>query len=367
MNPPETDERLGLPSASGIQRLVECPGSWNASRGLSSESNKDSERGDRLHAAWETQDGSELEMPEKDFMALVHKDERRLLEVWAKRFDLEKEEVVIVREKRFWIHDDTNTPVCSCKVDFIAVAPGHALILDLKSGWKKVAVPARNWQLRTGAIAAWSELPRIRNVRVAIVQPFCEAEPPCDYDSIDLLTSEGELFDILKRVKDPNAPRIAGDHCTYCPAKHVCPEAHAPVQALQVNPVGKWAVMSPAEKLKLWDACQLADKVIKAIEKQIKSDLAANPEAIPGLVKKPDTSVREIKDSAELYGALLDAFPDQAELVGQKFRDIVKVSVGDCTSLYRELKGCTADDADLWINPLVTKKPRAGKVERVKG
>lgn len=73
----------------------------------------------------------------------------------------------------------------------------------------------------------------LRKVTIGIVQPRGRAGQPIDEDTfpaIDLVEWRADLKDAMHRTDDPNAPRVAGDHCRFCPAAAICPEFRAETQ-----------------------------------------------------------------------------------------------------------------------------------------
>jgi hypothetical protein len=120
--------------------------------------------------------------------------------------------------------------------------------------------------------------------------------------------------------------------------------------------------------VRLFEACKLADAISKKIKERIKEDLIADPASIPGLVKLPDQNVRAVSDPFSFYAALLDdkAFIhlNEADLIAA-FTKICEVGFGSAVTLLRELGGKSQKDAEKFLAPFTTTKPRSGKVERV--
>ena len=370
----QIDERAGLPSASGVERILLCHGSWLLEKDLPEETSADAERGIRIHEANETGDTSGLTLSEADVSRRCLEIEQELFKVWAAEYVQAQRDPFNphpIREKRLWIVR-RGVHLASAKIDYYVVAGTHALILDTKSGRAKQTPPASNWQLRTGAIAIALNYPGIRHVRVGIVQPLGAKSPVCDYNEHDILNSEALLFAGLRDANKPDARRVPGlKQCQFCKAKHICPEAKAAVLAMRpagVDFAARWELMLPPEKVRLFEACKLADAISKKIKDRIKQDLVDDPASIPGLVKLPDQNVRAISDPFSFYAALLDdkAFIHLGEpdLIAA-FTKICEVGFGDAVTLLRELGGKSQKEAEKFLAPFTTTKPRSGKVERV--
>jgi hypothetical protein len=69
-----------------------------------------------------------------------------------------------------------------------------------------------------------------REIEIVIVQPRCpHPDGPIRrlaFDAVDLIDIAADILDEVERTKDPNAPLVAGEHCRFCPAAHICPELH---------------------------------------------------------------------------------------------------------------------------------------------
>lgn len=123
------DERQGLPSASGMQRLFLCPGSWNAERKCPiDEESEDAAMGTILHAHMEQ--GTMPEDPEDaEAVAWCREMEKALCE---KHLGMKENwtDVQTVREVRLFERDR----LFSGKPDMVAVWDRKALVVDYKFG-----------------------------------------------------------------------------------------------------------------------------------------------------------------------------------------------------------------------------------------
>lgn len=112
--------------------------------------------------------------------------------------------------------------------DVTLVEPfGRAHLVDHKNGF--ILVEAKdNEQLKNYAVGVMHEHPDCEEVWVTISQPNApHVEGPIRTDKF----SRAELVEFSKEMKEaaeattrPNAPRRAGDWCTFCPAKTRCQE-----------------------------------------------------------------------------------------------------------------------------------------------
>ncbi len=141
------DERQGLPSASGMQRLFLCPGSWNAERKCPiEEESEDAAMGTILHAHMEQ--GTTPEDPEDaEAVAWCREMEKALYE---KHLGMKENwtDVPKVREVRLFERDR----LFSGKPDMVAVGVRKAFVVDYKFGRIPVSPAECNLQLSALAV-----------------------------------------------------------------------------------------------------------------------------------------------------------------------------------------------------------------------
>jgi hypothetical protein len=347
-------EREDLPSASSIERIAACPGSHNLSLQVPANERlvgEAAEKGIRVHAAREAGDVSELELSEADLVSQMAQEEERIHKQWLS--DIEINDAVIGQEKRFWLEDVEHFKKrFSAKVDFYAYSPTQKrlLILDRKSGRARVSPPTSNLQLRSSIVAIWWST-GLQSARVAIVQPFSKRQSPCDYN-VGALRSAGEELDyFLNAAAAPNAPRLVGEHCKLCPARHICPEAQSLVKSIATLKSG-WLSLPIEKRVELWKSAKLAVKIAEQIAANVKAELVANSNAYSGfLVKRPDQKPRMISDPIGVYLRLQELFPElPPNDLNAAFNSFCEMSVGAIEDWYREKKGGTKDNAKAWVN-----------------
>lgn len=228
------DPRSGLPSASKLERIQHCPGSHlfeKRLKDLPTDPDEMAEQGVRVHLARETGNTLELNAEEFELYQSGLRYEQRLLEKWKSTWGFADDEVKEgPRELRLWIHDYTLNPVGSGQLDVHFLCRNYAHIIDWKVGFlNHLAGATGNHQLRMQAVLLWLEHPHLENIRVAFAKPRFEKSELdyADYTPIDLQYSLDSILLALWWATQPDAPRSAGLHCRYCPAKAHCPEALA--------------------------------------------------------------------------------------------------------------------------------------------
>lgn len=242
------DPRRGLPSASSLERLHNCPGSWLATKDMPEESNADSDAGTRIHKALETGDMTGLSADEEQTADMCRTQGDKVLGDWNPDLD-----GIAHKEQRLGITriggvvkvtDDTKADlVFTGQADLIVIDGKRGLVLDYKTGRGEVADAAENLQLRGLAVmAAW--VWRLDSVRVAIVQPWAGPASVADYDRQAIDQSRLWLYDVIERAKTASPDLLnAGDWCKYCKAKAICPA----LRSVALEPVEHMALTLPAD------------------------------------------------------------------------------------------------------------------------
>ena len=104
---------------------------------------------------------------------------------------------------------------------------GWAHLFDHKNGRILVEVND-NEQMQNYAVFILHEHPDCEGVRITISQPNANHEDgfvrTVEYTRDQILEFEAKIKEAALATDAPNAPRRAGEHCTYCPAKTRCPE-----------------------------------------------------------------------------------------------------------------------------------------------
>jgi hypothetical protein len=99
---------------------------------------------------------------------------------------------------------------------------GPLLIVDYKSGWKRVKAK-QNDQLRMGVQLACTRYNGIA-ARVGIYQPMDDIPWSWDdFTDADIAGLTDYFRAAAKATDDPDAPTLIGDHCMDCPAAPACP------------------------------------------------------------------------------------------------------------------------------------------------
>lgn len=337
---PIADERERLPSASGMERLALCPGSFllEVQHGEKTTSD-DAALGNRIHdwLAWRK---VQLTPDEQELSDACDAQANQLMMDW--RGTGEAPKVEIIREQRLWARDaDGLERVWSGKPDFVAIVQRDngtrsALVIDYKTGRGDVTQAAGNMQLRALAVLVAEEF-SVTEVRVAIAQPLAGPPTVCDYTETDLAVSRVEIDAIVKRATTPGQERRPNPAaCKWCSAKHACPEGRnlALAMAQPLAREGGVILLTPEEMAGFLHAARAAEAIIESVREKARRMLDGDANAIPGWRLKPGVARESITNPQLVFDrvAALGGTPE-------KFMAAVTVAKGKLESIVRELTG----------------------------
>lgn len=319
----EEDVRRGLPSASGLQRLVLCPGSWLAEKACpEGEQSEAAAMGTRLHKHLEDgtlpQDADEREAVEwcrEMEMGLAH-------ELLPTELPLQ-----VVREQRLW----DNCQRFSAQEDVVFVGAGKALVLDYKFGRGDVVEAKMNAQLYGQALTVFDNFADVEEVYAGILQPFVSRQKPqlVRFKKDETVVLRGWLYRKLDDAAVPGAELCPGEvQCRYCRAAASCPALGLQVQKAAAMELTRWEQWSLEDRRKAWDAARLAKKYVEAIERKVRADLEAGVE-LPGLQLAPGKAAFTVADAGGAFGVLEAALG----ITGEEFVKCCKVGITELDKL----------------------------------
>jgi len=178
-----TDEREGLPSASGADIIYECPGGRAAQEAEQAAGNYGEETqvaadGTLIHKSLETE-GNDPEVEKQ--LKLDHKMTRDQCaelawELIAKTFgESNADSLEHYKEDRIWFKDEDGKKLSSCKYDWLVIdrAGNRALVIDYKTGRGEVGFAGGHKQSRVNVVTI-RQVFGINDITAAIVQPHAE-------------------------------------------------------------------------------------------------------------------------------------------------------------------------------------------------
>ncbi len=254
----ESDPRQGLPSASGLYRLRNCPGSYRMEREAIArnmappDDSEDAASGTRIHKWLETEsdeDWAALSYGEQRTATLCQGQRNWLLADFAKRHG---EVTWEGREKRLAINAfgivldaaSSLNRIGSGQADLIAQAGENLIVIDYKTGRGDITPADANDQLR-GLAALVSHINR-GSVEVAIVAPMVGQPTVAEFSRESLRVARDWL--VHQWLQAPEATETkAGAWCQYCPARLIC-RAYADHNAQTLAPLTRDGL--PPDKVK---------------------------------------------------------------------------------------------------------------------
>lgn len=353
------DPRGGKPSASGMQRIALCPGSWLAERAYPEESSEAAEMGTRLHKHMEL--GTLPEDPEEaEAVEWCRRQEQMLLERYVAPMGADR----VLREVRWWAADGS----FSGQGDVVYVHEGCALIVDYKFGRVPVPAAASNMQLAALAKLAFDNLAGVNVVFCAILQPFASRQEPrvVRYQLADVPQLRRYFGNLLAEAARPGARLVPGEEqCRYCRARAACPACMALLSAVAGNDslsgsgvttalrssgqsvAELWSDWAPEKKAEAVRLAGLAKKWAEAVERRAKADLKAGF-AIPGFRLSAGRKSFKITDAQGAFGQLNALIG----LTGEEFAGCCTVKI---SALDKVVHGKLAEQAPEGVKPLVKK------------
>lgn len=202
------DERRDCPSASTMERTLACPGWLRESKGVKpAPAGEDAESGTRVHA-WLAGEPVDIDSREELDLAIEcsHKAAELIRDVFNSRPYLR------FKEHRMW----NQFPPFSGRFDDLCIRGKTALLIDYKTGHEGAKHAFANLQLRAGVVLL-QENHDVESVRCAIVAPLAKSTD-CFYGPDDIDRAREQIYDIVEKTMQPDAPTAAGTHCQYCPA-----------------------------------------------------------------------------------------------------------------------------------------------------
>jgi hypothetical protein len=315
-------------SPSVMKRIINCPGSWNASKNAPPQKpNFYSAEGTVAHAIaasaleefrvqqlWSKHDsigwgvngkyypdGIEVTCTEEMIDAVrVYVDFVQELE---KRYD-ETSEI----ERKVKITDD-----CFGTADSIIYSPYRILIVnDYKHGAGIQVDAEMNEQMMIYAIGKLLELPEDEQaelplIQMNIIQPRGSGEAIKTFEirRNDLIVwFTAVLIPAINAAKQPNAPLNPGDWCKYCPAALTCPalkKENLAVAKLAFEEPTKWVdVLTPKQIAELLDKESMVMAFYKRLN-EYAAELASKNTKIPGYIYEKKWGNRKWKDEQAVY------------------------------------------------------------------
>ncbi len=297
------DEREGLPSASGIETIKLCPGSFNYKKLFPRVESGDASEGTIRHdlieqvivgdlAIDDITDQQQHECTSRALMILKNIEK----EIGVGTFDTQW------LEKRVWLNHGEDK-LYSAKYDLLRCYRTGDSYIHLLVDWKTLYgdhTPAQNnIQLLAQAMAVYRNSSEVSKIYCALAEPFPKPTYSLVEYSPDRLDElESMLQEIVGKAHEPDAPRQPGlKQCKYCDGLGYCPEVKEEIEKASV----KDERTDLATTLEL---AVLADKWATAVKKRARDSLNEG-DKIKGWKLRSSGSVKSIKDADACAQAIM--------------------------------------------------------------
>lgn len=322
------DERRGLPSASSMQRLIECAASHAMQAALPREegSSEDAASGTRIHAVLAGEaDESTLSPAELETMDMCASALDEVFNAWnpggVVHRHLEKRLGLTELGTCVDVTKDTKASIIfTGQADVVFVCGDSALVCDYKTGRAESVEAVENAQVAALAVLVHLRH-KVSTVRVAIIAPWCGKPTTADYSINALTLARGWLLETLRNVEEATPEDLkAGEWCKYCRAQFGCPafKLAALNQIEKIDPMSiagmdgkqqraamfaRAMEMTPEQHIAAWKGLSIVSRYQDAIASSFKQRVEAGQ--IPGfsIVSRPGN--REITDPEKAFNALI--------------------------------------------------------------
>lgn len=176
-----------------------------------------------------------------------------------------------------------------CRIDLLIVVPGRkAILVDYKFGLGYVPRPRYNWQMKAYAVGVFDAF-GISELEVVILQPNAPEEYQKKSDffyATDIEGFKAQIKQIVDKTKDPEAPLVRGEHCSYgfCKCKDICPLWRNAFLALPtyLTVAAHIINISPAQRKELYENVTAAEQWCKKAKETIAAMALNNEIEIDG-------------------------------------------------------------------------------------
>lgn len=275
----ETDERMGLLSASSIEAAMLCVGKLGAEGGLPDTDTSDASEGTVRHTLAELDIDPEL-IDDRERANSIRRAKEALME--------SKEKLgltgrgIVMKEQRLWLKNDKGEPILSGKADHVEIHGDTAFVGDYKMLYGTHTPAPKNPQLLTLALLTVEHYD-VSQVHMVLIEP--NMRPTYTIGTVNLQTLEvwkKTLTTLAEEVNREDAKRSAGwKQCRFCKALPFCPEARELLEkSLEVNI--EEIKDDPAAMAEAFSKAPLHEKYAQAVKSVCRELLKEDPEAVKG-------------------------------------------------------------------------------------
>jgi hypothetical protein len=360
------DEREGLPSASGIEQMKLCPGSWNYQKMFPSSGGSDANEGTIRHDLIEqvirgdiTLDSIEDEQQHECTKRALMLLEKVELEAGVSNHSNQW------LEKRLWLNQNEDK-VYSAKYDLLREYEGGIyLLVDWKTLYGDHTPAPDNIQLLAQALAVYRNSEGMTKMYCSLVEPFPSPSfSLVEYSTERLEQLENLVTTIVSEASKETAQKVVGlKQCKFCNGLAHCNEVATEIR--DISEKSEITDLSKALELAL-----LADKWASAVKSRAKEHLGDGNE-LEGWKLRSSGKVKSISDANLCAERLMDT--NQL-----KWADLLKttsISISKLIKVWMESRnesGATLNRKDAVaeleqiLEGVITEKPKAEALVKAK-
>lgn len=295
------DIRHGLPSASGIDRIMRCPGSWEAEKAFEQEESSHSRAGTDIHAVLEGKKPiSELTESGKVTAERIMNLEGELVE----RYSLQAAEVH--RERRLFRINGDFERLWSGQSDVIFVKKPLCVVINYKTGWYEPIAIDQNWQMIAECALAAEYFNCDYIVGVLLHPNAGKGKQTRVFNRQELSLLATAIDDAAVMAQQENAQRIPGiEQCHFCRANAACPAAQKQLimHASEID----LSRMTPEQRGQRLRIFKMADAIIKSQREDLKDMLKKDKKSVFGWTLTKGKTERTLKAKDHEFGELVKA------------------------------------------------------------
>ena len=331
-------------SPSALERRDLCPGSWEVEAAIPDMTTPEAESGTRLHKAIaDLINTNSLLMPENSgytpeeaeicekAVHLYHEEQARYGRICK---------VYVEQELEFFDEGQTE-PLYRGTADVILVFPDSVTVIDWKTGFNPVQEAANNLQ---GAAYALAAMQHFSKSKAAVIFYNPRIGQRTAHDFTNWKGIRDEIKAIIDHCKSEPTLKPGENACKYCKGalSGSCPALQTQTLGLSVSAkaglIEQLKDLSDEKALELFEACKPAQKLIDAIEAEIKERTEKNGSCGDYTIKMVSGGY-ECKDIQQTFRV--------SGLSPDKFLDCCAVSLPKLKKQYAEIaEGMTKKEAE---------------------
>lgn len=368
----KSDPRLGLPSASEMDRLYFCPGSLAMSRkaqadGMSFRAPVETEwadSGSRSHR--EMEDG----LPASDMAVELERQRKRMYRHLFPDSLRKAMRPRPMKERRMWFSQG-GQKLFSGQADWMSLARKayEIIISDYKTGWGEQRESSSNMQLRSLVVLAGHNF-KVKKAHAVLIQPNAGEPDWTTYEEDDIKAATDQVLNILAEARRPNAYLNPGiKQCRFCPARFGTCHALNSLRGSFADTQKSTLEVTQGHVLgKLMDQWKTLEPTGKAVQNIVRSRLESDG-IISGWCLTPQKPGSEFTDLIGLRDYLIEKGVVRNE---SEFMEMVSITKGKLDEkINQTVKGgdtTSMTTHELWagISQFTTPKERGGRLTKAK-